>query len=229
LGERDDIVVCLGREGGRFSAVVKGSRGGKSRLAGLLEPPVELEGSIRAGASLEALSHLQLRRAFAPLRQHLEALLAAGFLCRLFLESLPDRSPAEGVYDLLGDLLEALSEGSPVVTAGLLGQGRLLAELGLEPEIDVCVSCGSPQVRGFSPPDGGMLCSSCYAGSGFAVASSTLEGLRELRAAPLRGTAWPALEPAAVRAIGHIYKLQLQQHLGLPDRVFRPVLPKRPL
>lgn len=221
-------MVCLGEQSGRFAAVVKGSRGSsKSRLAGLLEPPVELEGQLRRGSNLDGLSQLQLCRGFASLRRRLDALLTAGFLARLFLGSLPEHAPIEAVYPLLVGLLERLGEGSEVATTALLAQDKLLSELGIEPALEGCLGCDSPEVRGFSASAGGMLCAACYAGDGFAVDRQVLAALRELRAASAEGL-WPVLDPSVVREVGRIYKRQFQHHLGVPDRVFRAVLPGTP-
>jgi DNA repair protein RecO (recombination protein O) len=219
-------VVGLGRETGRFSAVVKGSRKAKSRLAGLLEPPVELIGLLRQGRNqLDNLSQLQLRRGFAGLRQNLDALMTAGFLARLFREALPEHAPLESAYLLFSALHDRLAQGENVTVTALWGQYRLLAELGVEPEIDHCLSCGSAKVEGYSARDGGLLCAACYSGSGFSVSAPILCSLRSLRATPIEGSL-PCLQPVAVREIGRIFKQQFQQHLSLPDRVFRPVLPK---
>ena len=223
MGENDEIVVGLGRSSGRFSAVVRGSRKPRSRLAGLLEPPVELEGQIRQGRNLDNLSQLQLRRAFAGLRKSLEALLTAGFFARLFGEALPEREAHEEIYDLFAQLHERLADGAAVAPLALWGQDRLLAELGLAPEIEQCLSCSSSDLSGYSARDGGMLCANCYSGSGFAVAAPVLSSYRELRAC--QGDA-PLLSPPVVREIGRILKGQFQQHGGLSDRVFRRVLPK---
>lgn len=216
-------MVGLGRSSGRFSAVVKGSRKPRSRLAGLLEPPVELEGQIRQGRNLDGLSQVQLRRAFAGLRQSLEALLTAGFFARLFNEALPERSAHEEIYDLFAQLHERLADGVSVAPLALWGQDRLLAELGLAPELEHCLRCGGADLRGYSAPEGGMLCANCYPSSGFAVAAPVLASFRELRAC--QGTP-PPLPPPVIREIGRILKGQFQQHAGLSDRVFRRVLPK---
>ena len=226
LGERDDILVCLGRDSGVFSAVVKGSRGGKSRLSGLLEPPVELEAVLRSGSgTLDSLSQPQLRRSFSALRRNLDGLLTAGFLGRLFTAGLPEHSPVEGIYDLFGFLLEALAgEGKPA-SVGLLAQDRLLLELGLACDWETCQSCGLARLDFFSPRDGGPVCHDCYAGHGPAIEPTVLAGLRRLRATSLDG-GLPIFEPEVVRGMGRLLKLQLQQHLELSERVFRPVLPR---
>ena len=226
LGEHDDLVVAFGLESGRFSAVSKGSRKARSRLAGLLEPPVELEGNLRHRPGLDSLSQVQLRRAFAGLRRRLEALLTAGFLARLFGEALPEGSPLPDAYSLFGALHERLAAGEQVAPVALWGQDRLLAEMGLEIAIECCLGCGDTRVRGYSARDGGVLCGDCYGGAGFSVSTGSLSALQALRATPAR-EALPAIPPADVREIGRMLKAQMQYHMGLPDKVFRPVLPKR--
>ena len=225
LGEYDDLLVALGFESGRFSAVVKGSRKPRSRLLGLLEPPVELEGAVREGPRLSALSQLQLRSAYTGLRKGLPSLLTAGFLSRLFTEALPERLSCEEAYELFGSLLERLAHGEDVVGVALWGQDKLLSALGLEVEVHNCLGCGSGSLGGYSAPDGGMLCNSCYRGSGFAVSRSALESLRGMRACGF-GERLPLLPRGEHRELGRVMKAQFQQHLGVPDRVFRPVLPK---
>jgi recombinational DNA repair protein (RecF pathway) len=130
----------------------------------------------------------------------------------------------EGAYTLFGNLHDRLAEGANVATTALWAQDNLLAELGVEAHLDNCLNCGSTEIRGFSAREGGMLCAGCYSGTGFAVPAPVLQGLLQLRAtradSPL-----PVLDRLVVREIGRIFKQQLQYHLGLPDRVFRPVLP----
>lgn len=220
------MVVALGLESGRFSAVVKGSRKPRSRLAGLLEPPIELEGVLREGGHLDRLSQLQLRSAYASLRAELTALLTAGFFARLFAEALPERMASVEAYELFGHLLAHLSAGSDAVVTALWGQDRLLATLGVEPELSACLGCGDTEVRGYSPGDGGMLCNSCYGGSGFAVSSGALRLFRQLRRdGPALSSAMTSSE---IKEIGRVLKLQFQRHLGLSEKVFRPVLPRSP-
>lgn len=226
LGEQDDIVLGFGLESGRFSAIARGSRRGKSRLAGLLEPPVELEASLRQGSSLDSLSQVQLCRAFASMRQNLDALLCAGFLARLFAEALPERSPLPEAYRLYSDLHERLANQEGVATVALWGQDRLLAELGLEVAIGGCLGCGSPRALRYDPEEGGLLCGDCQQGAGWTVSPGALDALRALRDCPLHRRL-PPVAPPEVRELGRILKGQMQHHLGLPNRLFRPVLPRR--
>lgn len=186
-----------------------------------MEPPVELEASFFEGPSLDSLRQPALVRAFAALRGRLDGLLAAGFLCRLFAAALPERAKVDGTYELLGESLTRLSEGLVPGEVALFAQSGLLRELGVAPSLDGCVSCGSRVVAGFSAPAGGLLCSECYGGHGFAVSPAVIETLRGLDG----GRPPVEMSPVLVREVGRVYKHQLRYHLDLPDRLFRPVLP----
>ncbi len=201
--------------------MVKGSRASKS--SGLYEPPVELEGELVEGVSLDVLRQPKLVGAFSGLRRRLDALLAAGFLCRLYAVGLPERALIDGAYELVGAFLEGLSSGDAIVPLALEAQWGLLLEMGVEPVLDACVKCDSSQVQGFSEHDGGLLCSNCYSGHGFAVSRATVDGLRQVRDG-LSGVEPPS---HVVREIGRVYKHQLCHHLEVPERLFRPVLSQR--
>ena len=218
MGERDDLLVLLGQDTGRFSAICRASRGGKQ--SGLLEPPVELEASFVEGGSLDTLRQPSLGRAFATLRGRLDSLLTAGFLCRLFAAALPERDRVDGAYCLLGETLQALSEGAYPTTVALVAQNGLLAELGVGPALDGCVGCGSEAVAGFSSREGGLLCSKCYRGHGFAVSAEVVCALRSVE----NGGAFSSLPARVLREVGRVYKHQLKDHLDLPEGLFRPVL-----
>lgn len=225
LGEVDDLVVGLGRGLGRFSAVVKGSRQGRGRLAGLLEPPVELDGQIIGDSRLSRLSGIVLRTAFTGINRRLEAMLTAGFLGRLVLECLPDHAPAPEVYDVLMEGLLALDAGRAVIPTALKAQDRLLAELGFEVMIDGCVECGAGDFSSFSAELGGVLCSACDDGSAIALDEEVFASLRDLRRCDLNLKDDP-LDPRVVNSLGRVFKAQFQYHLDLPHHLFRRVLPK---
>ncbi len=222
LGERDDLLVCLGRRAGRLSAVVKGSRTARSRVGGLLEPPVELEARLRPGRNLDQLSQPTLRRGFGRLKADLGRLMTAGFLGRLFLACLAEREGGDSCYDLLNSLFLQLEEGRPVVAVGLSAQELLLQELGLAPHLGSCVNCGSQDWTGFAASEGGLLCSACYRGEGFALSSEVGHALEFVRAGQAE-----VVGQELLASVGRVYKAQFQYHLGLSDRLFRRVLPER--
>lgn len=150
-------------------------------------------------------------------------LAAAGFLGRLFLSSVPEKAGQGELFSLLEALFFALNAEVSPVACGLWGQERLLSFLGVAPELDCCLLCGTLEVAGFSATDGGVLCGACYRGSGFAVSAKTLEACRTVRDLPLGSG---EVDSAVLSEVGRIYKEQFQAHLGVPDSVFRRVMPR---
>ena len=141
------------------------------------------------------------------------------------MAGLAERIPDEPIFVLLLDLFRALGQGVAPELCGLWGQERLLGLLGLAPEFDRCLGCGSEAVAGYSASEGGVLCSSCYAGSGFAVSPSTLALCRALRATPVEGFD-ARLGRDVVKGAGLIYREHFLAHLGLSPKLFRRVVPK---
>lgn len=213
----------VGRSLGRLSAVVSGSRKSAS-MAGLIEPPVWIRAALREGASLYSLSQPAIVQSFPALRRDLTRLFTAGFLGRLFLAACPEGLGEEQFFELLVSGLEGLGDGISPPLCGFWVQDQLLGLLGLAPQVDQCVNCGSSDPAGYSAPAGGVLCVPCYRGEGFALGEAGLEFCRSVRHLPLSHLSVPSSE--VVRMAGRLYKEHYCHHLGLREELFRRVLPK---
>lgn len=81
----------------------------------------------------------------------------------------------EPIYELLSAALDKIEAGNEPYTAASLFIGGLLAVMGIEPEVDECVLCGSTeQIVAISLADGGFLCKNCNATLQQPVLPSTL-------------------------------------------------------
>ena len=225
FAEFDDIVTGIGELSGKFSAVVKGGRKQRSRLAGLLEPPVELLADFREGSGLSSMSSPRLNRGFVRLKSRLDSLLVAGFLSRLLLACLPEKFPAPDAFELIEDFLLVLGEHPLPQELAYLGQYRILSLLGLAPELDSCLGCGGGSLAGFSPKDGGVLCRGCYRGSGFSLGVGSLTVLRGLARQEFVGASLEV--PSIRREVSLVLKQQFVEQAGVSPSLFRRVLGDR--
>src|SRR5579862_3611183 len=83
LGENDRILTLYTREHGKLSAVAKGARRATSRLVGATELFTQARVLLATGRSLDILTQCEIRASFPALRNDLERLARATYLCEL--------------------------------------------------------------------------------------------------------------------------------------------------
>jgi DNA repair protein RecO (recombination protein O) len=164
LGENDRILTLYTREHGKLSAVAKGSRRATSRLVGATELFTQSRLLLATGKSLDIVTQCEIRASFPGLRNDLERLGRATYLCELLnvFSHERDAGASAECFDLTVAALTLLQRDMHYFD-GLVHayELRLLSILGYAPVLDHCVACGNPLERapyGFSPALGGTLC-----------------------------------------------------------------------
>src|SRR5574340_225539 len=82
-GEADRIIVLLTRERGKVSAIAKGVRRARARLAGALQLFCHAEILLAAGRSLDAIAQAQPVDSFSHLGQDMARYAHASYCCEL--------------------------------------------------------------------------------------------------------------------------------------------------
>lgn len=195
--EADRIVTLYSREEGKLSALARGTRRPRSRLAAGLQPFAHSRLRLWRGESLDVVTQCEVRGSFPRLRSCLEGMAAATLLAELVDAFSQERDPAPALFALLRGTLEALEQGAGegTVHAFILG---LLALAGYAPRLARCVYCGE-RVSGpcyFDAVAGGAVCGRCAPPLGaFPLSSSARQVLLHLAgnsprsAGPLRVSA----------------------------------------
>jgi DNA repair protein RecO (recombination protein O) len=249
LGESDRVVHLLTPETGRIAAIAKGARRSTKRFPGTLdffnELHVQLERK-RGALQLARLEHARLIRAFHGLRED-----AGRFALGCYLLELLDRLAPEGgrrgdlaaLYAFATGALGAIDALPPEPRLRALLELRLLAAVGLRPELARCVRCGRPltaPLAQFWIAEGGAICGACTQPheQGIPVHLGTLRALEQSLALPLASSGRIALGAAALREAQTVIGRFLRFHVGveLRSEAFlgerleapRPPPPKRP-
>ena len=222
LGEADRIVVLATRGHGKVRAVAKGVRKTKSRWGARLEPMSHVALQLYEGRNLDTVTQAESIDSFRVIREDLDRYAAAvGAL------ELVDQVAMEGDVDprryamLVGVLRTIAANDNPLVLPAFYL--KVLAHEGFQPEVDMCVACGSsgPLVS-IDLLSGGMRCQGCRQGRAVSV-----EALRLLQAILGGGLASVLAEPPsdAVAEIAAIATEAVEHHLerrlrtpGLLDR-----------
>ncbi len=107
LGEKDRIMTLLSPEEGRFSAVAKGARSPKSKLAAVSQPFMEARFLLSRGRNLDIATQAEIERAPTHITGDLARTAWATYLCEL-CDAVPERQPDEELFDLLSTALTHL-------------------------------------------------------------------------------------------------------------------------
>lgn len=188
FGESDRIAHLLLPGASRLTVIAKGARRSRKRFPGALDllclAAVHVER--RRPSGLARLEQARLLDPFPALRGD-----PARFALGCYVAELVDRLAPEGaggpearrLFEATVGALRAVAAGRPDARLRVLLEVRLLAALGLAPELARCVRCGQPLGAGapalFHVAEGGALCPSC-ARPGDAVVPVGLGTLRTL-------------------------------------------------
>jgi len=142
--DSSQILDILTREYGKVAVVARGSRGSKSRLAGVLRPFLPLRVSWVAKSDLGTLTGAEAAGAPSGLRG--DALLSAYYVNELMLHFLHRHDPQPEIYELYTQAIQALCGTSNVAAClrqfeleflGLLGYAANLdREAGTQNDVD---------------------------------------------------------------------------------------------
>ncbi len=170
-GEADRILHLYSRTRGRIGAIAKGARRPKSRFGGRLEPFFRLDLVLHEGrGELLTVTNVATVDGFPRLRASGPALGAAARACDAVLRLLDTPEPNPPAYNLLCRYLALLddpdAERAASLETALAFRLKLALAAGFSPELAACAHCGDTEhLSGFSGAAGGVVCSSCEAGS----------------------------------------------------------------
>ncbi len=183
LGEADRILTLYTPGFGKIDAKAKGVRKTTSRMSGHLQPLTRCMLQLAQGHASDVVTGCETLESFQGIREDLERLSRALYVCELVDRMLPDRLPGYVTYRLLLDTLRRLEKDENADSVLRFFEMRLMDQSGFRPQLEVCVACSQalpPEQNFFAPQAGGTVCRACVPGlAGPRVLS--LNGLKVLR------------------------------------------------
>lgn len=173
LAEKDRMLTLLSPEHGKLSAVAKGARQTKSKLAAVAQPFVIARFLLAHGRNFAIVTQTEIEENHPHVIGDVTRTAWATYLCEL-CDSLPEALPDEELFATVVIAMGALN--APDATPWSLEiavrwfEARFLDILGCAPTIGQCVACGNKitvagdevgRTIAFSPASGGTLCDRC--------------------------------------------------------------------
>lgn len=221
VGETDRILTLFLRDRGKLSAIVKGVRSPRSRMAGATELFTWFSGLLAQGQNLDVLTQAQVENAFPAIRKDLVRIGYASHFLEIVDKGLEDRQPMPELWDVLVAALGTLEFGKHPDLLARAFELQATTLLGYEPQLHACVLNGNP-VEGpeaaFHPLRGGMLCGRCARATpgSIPLSEGTLRAMRVLMRAPLAEAAKAELPEATRRELAKCLVPYLRHHLETP-------------
>ena len=161
IDSQNIYMTLLTRNLGKIEVYAKGAMNPKSPINKGAQPFVFGVFTIRGNKSY-TLSGVEVNDAYYSLREDLEKLAYASYAVSLVSRVLPEGESNKRVYELLVNCIHLLDRG--VVKRDIVRtylELSILKLLGVGPETESCISCGSASDLRFSISGGGAVCTSC--------------------------------------------------------------------
>jgi DNA repair protein RecO (recombination protein O) len=220
LGEADRLLTILSAERGKISALAKGARRARSKLAALqLFAQADLQ--LAAGANLEIVTQAVIQQSFFNLHTDFARFSYASYFAEL-ADVLSEAGAANlRLFELLQSAFVLLDNGVDPEMLARIFELRLLDLSGYNPEFEECVSCGNTlgtEPMAFTPIQGGVICTRCVGGRRglMPVSEATRQTLLAIRDLPDIDNLPPALlslAPAIRREMRTLLRAHLEYHL----------------
>jgi len=239
FGESDRIVHLLTPRTGRLTVIAKGARRSVKRFGGNLDLCNHLRIHVerRRRMSMARIEHALLIDPFLELRTRPARFALACYLLEIVDRMAPEGGASRDLHQLFRFTVEALqmiANSEPDARLRLILEARALNALGLRPELQLCVGCGSEALAtaararttvAFRVTDGGVMCGACALRSEglLPVHPGTLRTLQQALDMPLKGLDRLGFPSLALAEGQRLMRLFQRFHTGLELRS-EPVL-----
>ncbi|PEA56413.1 DNA repair protein RecO [Bacillus pseudomycoides] len=158
-GETNKIVTIFSRELGKVSAMARGAKKPKSRLASISQLLTHGHFLIQMGSGLGTLQQGEIISSMREIREDLFLTAYASFIVELTDKATEEKKHNPYLFEMLYQTLHYMSEGVDPEILALIYQTKMLPVLGLNPYFDTCAICHqSTDFVAFSIREGGFLC-----------------------------------------------------------------------
>lgn len=161
-GETHKIVTIFSGKAGKVSAIAKGAKKPKSRMAAVTQPFIIGEFFIYMNSGLSTIQQGEINNSLRSIREDIIKTAYAAYIVELTDKLLDAQLPDAYLYKQLYQTLNWIAEQEDAAVPIMMYELKLFAKGGFAPVVDKCVNCGSQNAPfSFSIAEGGLLCKSC--------------------------------------------------------------------
>lgn len=160
--ESNKIVTIFSKKLGKFSALARGAKKPKSRMAALTQPFIHGEFFVYVNSGLSTIQQGDIIDSFRPIREDIIKTAYASYMTELIDKLLDQQSPDPYIYEQFHLTMKWLSEKNEIEIPIMMYELKLFRKAGFAPVVDRCVHCHNKSNNyAFSISEGGLLCNYC--------------------------------------------------------------------
>ncbi|MFC2948383.1 DNA repair protein RecO [Virgibacillus sediminis] len=161
-GETHKIVTIMSKKIGKFSAIAKGAKKPKSRMAAVTQPFIYGQFFVYLNKGLSTLQQGEIIHSFRPIREDIIKTAYTAYITELTEKLMDSQIPDPSLFDQLHYTMEWVEKNEDVEIPVMMYEMKLFARGGFAPSVSRCANCGGNEPPfSFSIAEGGLLCSKC--------------------------------------------------------------------
>lgn len=161
-GETNKIVTIFSQRYGKFSAIARGAKKTKSRMAAVTQPFIYGEFLIYMNKGLSAIQQGDVIESFRPIREDILKTAYAAYIAELTDKLLDVRQPDLYIYDQFFRTIHWIAAHDNADISVMMYELKLFGKGGFAPTVNWCAQCGRKEnLTFFSLMEGGLLCDQC--------------------------------------------------------------------
>ena len=162
-GETHKIITIFSKKIGKFSAIARGAKKPKSRMAAVTQPFIYGQFFVYLNKGLSNVQQGEIIESFRPIREDIIKTAYIAYLMELTDKLLDEQTPYLEIYTQLMKTMEWISENEDVDIPIMMYEMKLYRAGGFAPTVHICTNCGGKNAPyTFSMIEGGLLCSKCH-------------------------------------------------------------------
>ncbi|WP_373892839.1 DNA repair protein RecO [Virgibacillus natechei] len=161
-GETNKIVTIFSKKLGKFSAIARGAKKPKSRMAAVTQPFIYGTFFVYVNSGLSTIQQGEVVYSFRPIREDIIKTAYTAYIAELTDKLTDFQTPDIYIYDQLYQTMNWIAENEDVDIPVMMYELKLFTKGGFAPTVDRCVNCGNREtISAFSIAEGGLLCNRC--------------------------------------------------------------------
>ncbi len=162
-GETHKLVTIFTKEKGRVTAIARGAKKTKSRMAAITQPFILGTFLMQGGSGLGTLQQGEVILSYRKIREDIIKTAYASYIAELTNKLIDEKIADPFIYKQFVLSLQAITEDKDPEIIAMMYELKLYKKAGFAPILQQCAHCGQKNdtYPAFSVQEGGLICQRC--------------------------------------------------------------------